>query len=536
MFTARRTLYGFTLGLAAAATGLTVLGFKFNATMEQSQVGMTFLLKNANAAKLEMADLLKISQATIFDLPHISEAGRRLLGMGFDVSQTNEYLMAMSENLAAMNQPVDTMDRIITAFGQIRARGKLAGQEMLQLVNAQVPVYDILREELHLTGKQLANIADTGISADVALSALSRGMTKKFGGANAAMLNTVNGQWQKFRENTEIIMGAIMMSPFTAIQKRFPELLKTMDAMTTAMKDDGFYAMVRAMDAGVGAGGRLTGAITTLHIYAQQLAQFWNAAFGPALRNVAILAGIIIFVFLKVTGTVLALASHIRYLTEILTLVVGAYALWRFWLIATWVWGLKDIKMLRGLTAWLWKYATGARASAFATQLWTWATTVATFALNDLKLMLYSVPVVGWVFAAIAVLYLLEQRWHLVTRAVKFLWNMLKRLFNYVSDNKDVLLNLIPVIGPALFVGKKILGHFATGGTAGQTGPYMVGERGPEIVNLPGRATVTPMTTNLVGSGAGGITVQVFPQAINLDGRQIAEVVWKHKLDRFARR
>ena len=283
MFTARRVLYGLTVGAGAAGTALAALGIKFNATMEQGQVGMEFMLGSASQASDEMAALLKLSRETIFDLPHITEAGRRLLGMGFDAQKTNEYIMAMSENMAVMGQPADTMDRIITAFGQIRSRGKLAGQEMLQLVNAQVPVYEILREELKLTGSELANISDTGIDAATALDALARGMTRKFGGANAAMLNTVNGQWQKFKENTQIIMGAVMMAPFTAIQQNFPTLLKVMDDMTEAMRNEGFYAMIAALDEGANASGRITEAFRVLHTFAHQVTGFFRTGLGPAL-------------------------------------------------------------------------------------------------------------------------------------------------------------------------------------------------------------------------------------------------------------
>ena len=155
-------------------------------------------------------------------------------------------------------------------------------------------------------------------------------------------------------------------------------------------------------------------------------------------------------------------------------------------------------------------------------------------ALIFFRFQIYKIPIIGWLLAIIAGLILLEAKWHLVSRAIMGTFRAIRKLFGYIGEHKDLLLLGIPGIGPLLYGGKKLLGAFAAGGTAGRTGPYMVGERGPEIVNLPARTTVSPITTNL--AGAGGMSVVVQPQSIVLDGRTIAEVVWKHKLDRFARR
>jgi tape measure domain-containing protein len=563
MFTARRVLFGLTVGATTAGAALAGLGIKFRATMEQGEVGMEFMLKSAALAKDEMAALLELSRETIFDLPSITEAGRRLLGMGFDVQQTNSYIMAMAENMAVMGQGADTFDRIITAFGQIRSRGKLAGQEMLQLVNAQVPVYEILREELGLTGEQLANIADTGVRADIALDALTRGMTKRFGGANAAMLSTVNGQWQKFKENIQIIMGEVMMAPFRAIQQNFPEVNKVLNDMTKAMKDEGFFAMVKALDDGANAGGRLVESLNTLHRFASQLAQFFSSGFGPALLDTIKLLAFITKWTLFVIGGFLALSTHIPGLKFLLTALILVWTAHKVALILNYFWLRRNSWAIVQSTKWIYKqikaiylwaiaekkgrygfaagyrtqnlFAKGLRLVIAQMKLMVIWTRNLTFSLQGLKTAILTMPIIGWALAIITLLIMLETQWGLVTKAIKKTFDMIKKLFNYVGDHKDLLLLGIPGIGPAVYGGKKIIDQFAGGGTARQTGSYMVGERGPEIVNLPARATVTPMTANLAGAG-GGITVQVFPQAVNLDGRQIAEVVWKHKLDRFARR
>jgi hypothetical protein len=63
-----------------------------------------------------------------------------------------------------------------------------------------------------------------------------------------------------------------------------------------------------------------------------------------------------------------------------------------------------------------------------------------------------------------------------------------------------------------------IKGAFATGGTADSSGPYLVGERGPEVVHLPGGSQVTP------GAPAGGGTevINIHATLVTPDGDVLA--------------
>lgn len=570
MFTARRVLYTFTLGATAATGALAALGIKFNATMEQSKVGMAFLLKSQSAANEEMDTLLQISRDTVFNLQNITEAGRRFLGMGFDVRQTNTYLMAMLENMAAMGQPVETLDRIITAFGQIRARGKLAGQEVLQLVNAQVPVYEILREELGLTAQALSNIGNTGIDANTALEALTRGMTRRFGGANAAMLNTVSGQWQKFQENLQIIMGAVMMAPFTAIQQNFPELLRVMDEMTTAMQTQGFFAMVDVFQQAVGAGDSLTNTLRGLQSASSDLVLVAQGALWPAIKANAEVLWFFLKPLLLITGGVLHLAAMYRgLLVPVLFVLIAAWTAHKIILISNWFWQHKNNRAIRSSISWIFKQIVALKAWAFATTVvrnqnaslnyrvlknngafakliritfgLIAATRAWTMSLISLKFAIFGIPVIGWILAIVAALIFLETEWGLVSKAIVAFWNILKKVFNWLKNTR-----LFKMIGGIVGGAAKVLGAaggligLANGGVVTRSGSFVVGESGREIVTLPAGAAVTPVKQNTMdwtGIGDGnGITVVVQPQPIYLDGRQVAEIVWKHKLDRFARK
>ncbi|MDE1904953.1 MAG: phage tail tape measure protein [Rhodospirillales bacterium] len=101
----------------------------------------------------------------------------------------------------------------------------------------------------------------------------------------------------------------------------------------------------------------------------------------------------------------------------------------------------------------------------------------------------------------------------------------------------------IPVIGGAIGGLGNLLPHFATGGTMGGTGLAIVGENGPELVQMPGGAQITPLAQGQSVSGipagmmqAYGLGTatqggQMLPLTIYLDGVRVAQIVTRLQPD-----
>lgn len=101
-------------------------------------------------------------------------------------------------------------------------------------------------------------------------------------------------------------------------------------------------------------------------------------------------------------------------------------------------------------------------------------------------------------------------------------------LFNAFKSVLSSAVGALPKVlragaGKVLGLGKKILGAFADGGTAYRSGPYVVGERGPEVVNLRGGDRVTPNAA--LGArpdgGNGGRALLEITVVSELDRREI---------------
>lgn len=101
-----------------------------------------------------------------------------------------------------------------------------------------------------------------------------------------------------------------------------------------------------------------------------------------------------------------------------------------------------------------------------------------------------------------------------VTSAVSGMWNGLKSSFksavNWIISKWNNLSfgisggSFLGVSYPGMSIGTPDIPYLAKGGTATQGGSAIVGERGPELLNLPAGARVTPLTPGQKWGGGGG--------------------------------
>jgi TP901 family phage tail tape measure protein len=124
-----------------------------------------------------------------------------------------------------------------------------------------------------------------------------------------------------------------------------------------------------------------------------------------------------------------------------------------------------------------------------------------------------------------------------VKRIVVTVFNWVVKLAKKIADIAAPLGKVVGIAkGAAGFVGGGIgkvggvLGGLAGGGPVTRTGPYLVGERGPEIVSVPAGSHVTP------NAAAGTGELVTVPVQLIVDGRVLAETTARVVADRKARR
>lgn len=157
-----RNAFSFALGMGffeAIKRGFkSIIGeaIDFNSTMEQAQIGFTTMLKSAEDAQAFLREMMNFAARTPFEFPDLLEASRRMMAYGFAANDVLPMLQAVGDATAALGLGAEGIDRIILALGQMRAKGKVTGEEMRQLTEAGIPAWEILAEAM---GKSTAEVS-----------------------------------------------------------------------------------------------------------------------------------------------------------------------------------------------------------------------------------------------------------------------------------------------------------------------------------------------------------------------------------------
>lgn len=126
-----------------------------------------------------------------------------------------------------------SMEDVGLIFGSVAARGKLQGDDMLQLMSSGIPVLQLLAEE---TGKTSGEISDMVSAGEIDFATFESAMRNGLGGAALEMGNTVQGAVK----NVGAAMGRFGEALIGPIYNSSPKLLSAVtglfDSLTDAVK------------------------------------------------------------------------------------------------------------------------------------------------------------------------------------------------------------------------------------------------------------------------------------------------------------
>ncbi|WP_110955214.1 tape measure protein [Anaerosinus massiliensis] len=235
-------LTGVYAGLSMLKTGLdSTVGSigKYSMSMENNEASFEVFLGNSQLATQYLNDLKKIAADTPFDMPGVTDAGKKLLAFGFDAETSLKMLRSIGDASAGLGLGTEGIQRITLALGQIKAKGRVMGDELLQLTEAGIPAYTILADKLGLTADQVKNIGDAGIDADTAINALLTGMDEKFGGLSTKLADKMMGLLSTIQDNA-MNTGSFVLSPlFESLEKGLVKVRDFSDQLSAAINGQG---------------------------------------------------------------------------------------------------------------------------------------------------------------------------------------------------------------------------------------------------------------------------------------------------------
>lgn len=304
-----QTFYRLTNAIQNAATAV----WEFKMNLEDAQTAMAGLFgDNAKAERLTKV-LQDFAATSYMSYEQANQGARKLLAYGIQAESVMHVMEPLADAAAAAGNP-EAFNSLAKAFGQIYTKGKLATQEILQITEAGIPAYEILREELGLTSDQLANIKELDLPAATALEALIRGMQKRYGGMGDLMQSTVRGMIEQLQDNMLIIGGGMIDGVYQRVKATLRGITETVTEWRRTIQEQGFAGLVQSL---VSPEVFYEIQVLTSHIkiFISVMA-YWAQAYGPVISEALRLSLTIANAVLPVLNL---LASAIAYAANWLT-------------------------------------------------------------------------------------------------------------------------------------------------------------------------------------------------------------------------
>jgi len=209
------------LATVGATAGITKL-LTLSAEAETTAISFEVLLGSVSKAKQALDDLRALDKKTVFGLQELSAAQKLMLNFGLNADESFSVLSQLTEVAQGNSEQLMLLAR---AMAQVKAAGRLMGQEANQLINSGFsPLYEISQQ----TGRSMVDLKkdmEAGlISYDIVRQALE-GLTTGSGrlaGMNERLSNTTAGMFSKFQTN----IGLLAMQIGSAL---LPELNKMLE-------------------------------------------------------------------------------------------------------------------------------------------------------------------------------------------------------------------------------------------------------------------------------------------------------------------
>lgn len=154
--------------------------------------------KDLDIAKGAMVEFQKIAVTTPFSLEAVTDAALKLKAFGLD--PLDGSLRSLIDQSSAMGVSQENLEGIILAVGQAWAKQKLQGEEILQLVERGVPVWDMLSRVLNKTTGEVQKLSEQGRLGRVEIKQLIDEMGRTNMGAAAASINNMSGSWSNLND------------------------------------------------------------------------------------------------------------------------------------------------------------------------------------------------------------------------------------------------------------------------------------------------------------------------------------------------
>lgn len=240
------------IGLGAAGFAFERTFIKTAANFETLAASMQSIMGSESGAASALGWIEDFTQSTPYALDEVTQSFIRLKAYGLD--PMDGTMQAIADQASKMGGSAEQVEGIATALGQAWTKGKLQAEEMNQMLERGVPVYEYLQKASKDLGKnfgkgfstaQIQDMASKGQLTRSAIQDLIRVMGEETKGSAELQMKTWNGMISNMGDHWSLFQKDVMNSgTFDLLKDELGEFLGMLDQMKSTGEYDEFVEKV----------------------------------------------------------------------------------------------------------------------------------------------------------------------------------------------------------------------------------------------------------------------------------------------------
>lgn len=187
--------------------------------VEDARVGLTTLLRDADAAGKVIENTMQDATKTPFAFEGLLAANKALIGAGESADGSRVAVLDLANAIAATGGGDDELQRMVVNMQQIKNTGQATALDIKQFAFAGINIYKVLAEA---TGKPIEKVKDMKVTYELLTQALAKAHAQ--GGLYANGLENMAG-------NTSVRLSNIGDAMFQLKVKIFDDLKPAIDSV-----------------------------------------------------------------------------------------------------------------------------------------------------------------------------------------------------------------------------------------------------------------------------------------------------------------
>lgn len=236
--------------LAAGFGILSVASIKMAADMQVTQRAFTTIMGNADLAKEHLQDLTDFAANTPFGLEQLAASSKKLQAFGFAAQDVIPMLTSVGDAAAMLGSGTEGINGITMALAQMQAKGRVQGEELLQLAERGVNAYQYLGDAMGVSMAEAQKRVTAGaVSSTEGINAILLGMQKDFKGGMQGLADEIPGIVNTITDDSMSIMRTFGndLIEATGLTDYLKELRSALGDFSTYAQNNGIGDALRDM-------------------------------------------------------------------------------------------------------------------------------------------------------------------------------------------------------------------------------------------------------------------------------------------------